>query len=237
MLQSILQFTEQGQEIHECGAEDSGEEDGEEGEDDAVSYLGGGGEAVAYGDGSGGNGEDVGAVGGGDGSENVGDGVQGKGCSHADDHGDGNGGGGGVAGDFRHEAGKEAGHGHDREAGRKIEAGDEEGKFLDGAGSNDQFPQGQAAGEEGNHAPHDVAFGVFPGEHGFSFFIFQEEHEQAQEEEYIGRFHGRQVRRKEGTEEGEHGGSGKEGKAYDFAPFHGAEGGVHGAEIVSGAGK
>lgn len=237
MLQSILQFTEQGHKVHECGAEDSGEEDGEEGEDDAVSYLGGGGEAVAYGDGSGGNGEDVGAVGGGDGSENVGDGVQGKGCSYADDHGDGNGGGGGVAGDFRHEAGKEAGHGHDREAGGKMEAGDEEGKFLDGPCSNDQFSQGQAAGEEGNHAPHDMAFGVFPGEHGLSFFIFQEEHEQAQEEEYIGRFHGRQVRRKEGTEEGEHGGSGKEGKAYDFAPFHGAEGGVHGAEVVPGAGK
>lgn len=237
MLQSILQFTEQGHKVHECGAEDSGEEDGEEGEEGAVSYLGGGGEAVAYGDGSGGNGEDVGAVGSGDGSENVGDGVQGKGCGNADDHGDGNGGGGGVAGDFRHEAGEEAGHGHDREAGRKMEAGDEEGKFLDGAGSNDQFSQGQAAGEEGNHAPHDVAFGVFPGEHGLPFFIFQEEHEQAQEEEYIGRFHGRQVRRKEGTEEGEHGGSGKEGKAYDFAPFHGAEGGVHGAEVVPGAGK
>lgn len=150
MLQSILQFTEQGQEVHECGAEDSGEEDGEEGEDDAVSYLGGGGEAVAYGDGPGGNGEDVGAVGSGDGAQDVWDGVQVKGCSHADDHGDGNGGGGGVAGDFRHEAGKEAGHGHDREAGGKMETGDEEGKFLDGAGSNDQFSQGQAAGEECN---------------------------------------------------------------------------------------
>lgn len=118
-----------------------------------------------------------------------------------------------------------------------MEAGDEEGKFLDGAGSNDQFPQGQAAGEEGNHAPHDMAFRIFPGEHGFPFFIFQEKHEHAKEEEYIGRFHGRKIWCKEGTKEGEEGGGGKEDKTDALAPFHGAEGGVHGAEVVPGAGK
>lgn len=118
-----------------------------------------------------------------------------------------------------------------------MKGGDEEGELLDGAGFNDQFPQSQAAGKKGDHAPHGVAFSVFPGEHGISFFIFQEEHEHAQEEKYVGRLHGREVWRKEGTEEGEQGGGGEENEAYALAPFHGTEGFVHGAEIALRAGQ
>lgn len=139
--------------------------------------------------------------------------------------------------EIRHEAGEEAGHGHYRKARGEVKGGDEEGELLDGAGFNDQFPQSQAAGKKGDHAPHGVAFSVFPGEHGISFFIFQEEHEHAQEEKYVGRLHGREVWRKEGTEEGEQGGGGEENEAYALAPFHGTEGFVHGAEIALRAGQ
>ena len=118
-----------------------------------------------------------------------------------------------------------------------MKGGDEEGELLDGAGFNDQFPQSQTAGKKGDHAPHGVAFSVFPGEQGISFFIFQEEHEHAQEEKYVGRLHGREVWRKEGTEEGEQGGGGEENEAYALAPFHGTEGFVHGAEIALRAGE
>lgn len=40
-------------------------------------------------------------------------------------------------GNFRHEAGEEAGHGHYRKARGEVKGGDEEGELLDGAGFND----------------------------------------------------------------------------------------------------
>ena len=61
--------------------------------------------------------------------------------------------------------------------------------------------------------------------------IFQEEHEHTKEEEYVGRFHGREKSGKKGTDEGEDSGQDEKGKA-DFFPFlHGAEASVHFLEI------
>ena len=92
--------------------------------------------------------------------------------------------------------------------------------LLDCFRFNDKTAQSETAGKKENHAPHDVAFRIFPCQHDLAVFIFQKEHEKSAEKENISRFHRRKQSGKKRTDKGERRGKNEKEKPDFFSPFH-----------------
>ena len=185
------------------------------------------------GDGAGGDRKDVGAVGGDDAAKDVRDGIHAQGFRKAGDDGDGNGGGSGIARELGEEGGKAAGDRHDGETAGEMHGGDEGGELLDRAGLDDEPAQSEAGGKEADHAPHDVRLCVFPCEHRMACLILQEEHEETEGEEDVGRLPAGEQVGEGRAGEGKDGRGKEEDEADPFAFLQRAEGLVHVLKVAS----